>query len=691
MVVQLSNPSSHATFGSFRTHTYTINDNENPEAFSVSFASSASSGEENGGQDTIEAVLSQAPRQAVSVDYRIDADQSTAQPGADYELAETGTLNFAPGVQKQLIIITLIDNDHINTTNKRIVLSLQNASEGLSLASPSVHTYTIYDDEEPPVATVSFSSSASSGSEGGARTVDLKLSEPSTVTISVKYVIDTASSTVQSADLSATSGIVYFNAGETRRSFMLPIKDDNEVEDDETVVVRIAEVSAYAQIGAPNTHTFTIEDDDRMLGIAIDPEGSGSVQRTADGVPDDGPYAEGTVVKLQAHPAEGYVFVSYVGDDAGTDSIMEITMDQHKKITANFAIAAPRITSQPSNQVVTEGASATFTVRANGLDPRFQWKRNGGDISGAQSQDYTIGAAAMSDSGVTFTCVVSNAGGSVESAGATLTVTPKTPDAPTITQHPQNDTITEGESATFSVTATGNSLGYQWQKDGVDIGGATGSSYTVSAATLDEDGSIYRCVVSNAGGELTSNSAILTVKEAIPEITVDPRDITVTEGETATFSVTASGSNLSYQWQANGASIEGATSASYTSSAAKLAWDGVRVRCIVSNSAGNDTSAAATLTVIEKAPVITEHPQDVQVNRRETAMLSVTAEGANLAYQWQRSTENSNEFSDMPNQTLTTLTIPNILMPWNNTRVRCLVSNGGGADTSQVARIRVRP
>lgn len=84
--------------------------------------------------------------------------------------------------------------------------------------------------------------------------------------------------------------------------------------------------------------------------------------------------------------------------------------------------------------------------------------------------------------------------------------------APSITQHPANRTVTAGESVTFSVSATGTPpLSYQWQRNGSNIAGATASSYTIASTTPSDDGARFRCVVSNAHGSATSNEAVLTV------------------------------------------------------------------------------------------------------------------------------------------------------------------------------------
>ncbi len=81
---------------------------------------------------------------------------------------------------------------------------------------------------------------------------------------------------------------------------------------------------------------------------------------------------------------------------------------------------------------------------------------------------------------------------------------------PTINNQPDNIHVAEGNTATFTVTATG-ATGYQWQRNNVDIPGANADSYTTPATTLAEDGDQFRCVVSNAAGDVPSNAATLTV------------------------------------------------------------------------------------------------------------------------------------------------------------------------------------
>lgn len=111
--------------------------------------------------------------------------------------------------------------------------------------------------------------------------------------------------------------------------------------------------------------------------------------------------------------------------------------------------------------------------------------------------------------------------------------------APYIVVHPTNQTVGEGNPVTFTVQAGGpGTLTYQWQKDTVDIPGATSASYTINSASLTDDGASFRVVVTNATSNVTSNAATLTVNANQP-----PVPVIVTPMVGATFSY---GDSFSY-------------------------------------------------------------------------------------------------------------------------------------------------
>jgi hypothetical protein len=263
---------------------------------------------------------------------------------------------------------------------------------------------------------------------------------------------------------------------------------------------------------------------------------------------------------------------------------------------------AASITTQPGAQTVTMGQAATFAVVATGTAPlTFQWQKNGANIANAAAVSYTTPATTMTDNGSKFRVVVSNSAGTVTSAAATLTVNAASA-APAITAQPASKAVTPGQTATFSVTATGATpLTYQWQKNTTNITGATSSSYTTPATTTTDNGSQFRVVVTNSAGSATSNPATLTVSStttAAPKITTQPANQTVAVGQAATFNVVVTGApSPTYQWQKNGVNISGAVAASYSTPATVAGDTGSTFDVVVTNSAGSVTSTSATLTV----------------------------------------------------------------------------------------------
>ena len=236
-------------------------------------------------------------------------------------------------------------------------------------------------------------------------------------------------------------------------------------------------------------------------------------------------------------------------------------------------VTTPSISQQPTGQTVTEGSAAMFSVTASAGDsetPTYQWQQstdNGGswaNIESATSAKYTTEATTTSMSGNQYRCVVTGSGVSVISAPATLTVNAA---ATTITTQPSNVTVTEGETATFSVTATGSNLTYQWQQstDGsawANISGATSSSYTTQAATMDMDGWQYRCVVTDGNSNgVTSQAATLTVTAATVSVTgvsLDKTELSLTVGDTETLTATvapANAANQSVTWASSAPSV----------------------------------------------------------------------------------------------------------------------------------------
>ncbi len=237
----------------------------------------------------------------------------------------------------------------------------------------------------------------------------------------------------------------------------------------------------------------------------------------------------------------GAQFTVAVSNAAGT------VISNAATLTVTTTPVAPSITTQPSNQTIFAGQTATFSVVANGTSPlSYQWSKNGTAIGGATSSSYTTPTETTSDNGATFSVMVSNSAGNATSNNATLTVNPD-PVAPTITSQPASQTINAGQTATFSVTASGTApLSYQWLQNGTAIGGATSSSYTTPVESVSNSGTHFSVTVSNSAGSATSNTATLTVNGVIGALnpstnTLNFNSVTVTTNSVLSVSFTNAG------------------------------------------------------------------------------------------------------------------------------------------------------
>ena len=183
--------------------------------------------------------------------------------------------------------------------------------------------------------------------------------------------------------------------------------------------------------------------------------------------------------------------------------------DFELNVTSGSSATTPAITTHPATQNVSPGQPASFSVVASGTPPLYyQWRKDGTVIPTATNSTFSIASAQVGDAG-SYTVLVSNCAGFVTSNPATLTVSSGTP--PTITTQPQSQTVTAGQSTSFTVVASGSAtLTYQWRRNGSNITGATNATYTFTA-TLADSTAQYSVFVSNSSGNVTSSNATLTV------------------------------------------------------------------------------------------------------------------------------------------------------------------------------------
>ncbi len=214
------------------------------------------------------------------------------------------------------------------------------------------------------------------------------------------------------------------------------------------------------------------------------------------GTGSDGPAANYLALGMGSTSQRGAVDVDFFGYKTGV--VLPPAFNQPVGIAA-----------QPASQYVASGTPATYTVGVTGTPPfSFQWYRDNTPVSGATNSTYSTAPVNNGDEGARFTVVVANAFNTVTSSPPALL---SLLGSPVITSQPQSLTITNGDPATFSITAT-SSVGpnYQWRYNGTALPGKTSSTLSLSGATAADAGA-YDVVVSNTSGSITSSVAVLTV------------------------------------------------------------------------------------------------------------------------------------------------------------------------------------
>ena len=368
----------------------------------------------------------------------------------------------------------------------------------------------------------------------------------------------------------------------------------------------------------------------------------------------------------------------------------------------------------PANTTICAGTNTSFNVTGSGTGATYQWQVNSGSgfgnvsgsvYSGANTSTLAINGATGSMNGYQYRCVVSGTcTPSVNSSSSTLNVNT----SPAISSQPFNVQICPNGNASFVVAGvTGAAVTYQWQENsgsgfnnitnGGIYGGATSATLTLTGATSSMNTYQYRCVLSGTcTPTLNSNTTTLTFY-TVPSIGIQPQSNSVCQGTNDSFSVTALGSGLTYQWMvntgsgfvtvSNGAVYSGATSAMLHISNTTQGMNGYVYECVVSGTCTpNVTTGTATLGV-NLVPTITSQPGNDTVCENSNSSIGIGAGGTGLTYQWSVSTGGG--FSYVINggvyggATTSSLVLTNIPRTMNGYHFRCyIMGQCGGIDTS---------
>ncbi|MBR5343015.1 MAG: hypothetical protein IK149_03870 [Oscillospiraceae bacterium] len=395
----------------------------------------------------------------------------------------------------------------------------------------------------------------------------------------------------------------------------------------------------------------------------------------------------------------GYQYRCAVGNAYGTTYTKTVTL---------YVQAPPVITQQPVDVKGKVGSTVTFSVKATGDELQYKWYyRDGSDIysswnacSGASAATATLSVEVKQYRiGYLYMCKIWNDVDTAWSQSGTLLLA-----GPTITTQPASVEAVAGDTARFRVTAA-DAAAYQWYYrtsssgswQACSSGGYNTDTYTVTAAKT-RNGYQYRCKVSNEDGYVYTNAVTLTIiKKSAPAITLHPADALAAADSTATFTVGASGGNLSYQWyyrkSSTGSWIAcssgGYNTDTYSVKATK-AREGYQYYCKVTNSLGTADSKPATL-ILEayEMPTITLQPKSVTADVWDIVTFKVKATGGNLSYQWYIKTNSETGFG-MLSETTESIEIQAFDV-WDGMQIYCEVSNSLGTVRSETVTLTLRP
>lgn len=346
------------------------------------------------------------------------------------------------------------------------------------------------------------------------------------------------------------------------------------------------------------------------------------------------------------------------------------------------------VNAQPSNVTACVGSDAVFSVTADGTTPEYQWQvsTDGGttytNIAGATGATLTLPAVTASMNNNKYRVLISNAcPSSVTSTGVTLlTNLPAS-----INAQPTAQTACVGANANFSVVATGTDISYQWQvsTDGgvtfTNISGATNSNFDLPGVSTTQNGNLYRVVLSGCNPTPVNSNAVLLTVSNQANIANQPTNTPACTGEAATFTVNATGSSLTYQWQVSTDggitynNILNATLSSLVLSTVSSSMNNNKYRVLISNNCSSSVLSDAGTLIVSDPASLTSQPNSNTACEGSNVNFSVAAIGTNVTYQWQVSTDGGATFTNITGATSTTLSLSNINAAMNNNRYRAVL------------------
>jgi hypothetical protein len=385
--------------------------------------------------------------------------------------------------------------------------------------------------------------------------------------------------------------------------------------------LQLRHTASPSSICSGATSTLTADIKGRNIGSALTTELNGL---PAFPVPPGTIFSNATLGTLSGASTQfvnGVATATYTAGGTSGAGSADATAD-NQTVTASISIQS-NSTTDPADQAVCQGATASFSTTASGPGPfSYAWTLDGSPFNG-DSPSINVPTGSLSLGPHTVAVTTTGACGSA-SQSATLTV-----QSPTATTDPADATVCQGATANFSTTASGTGpFSYAWTLDGSPFNGDS-PSINVPTGSLSVGPHTVAVTTTGACGS-ASQSATLTVQS--PTATTDPADVAVCQGATASFSTTASGTGpFHYAWTLDGSPFNG-DSASINVPTGSLSV-GPHTVAVTTTGACGSASQSATLTV--QPPTATSDPPDQTVCKGATASFSTTASGTGpFHYAW---------------------------------------------------------
>lgn len=375
------------------------------------------------------------------------------------------------------------------------------------------------------------------------------------------------------------------------------------------------------------------------------------------------------------------------------------------------------LSSQPISQIVPIGNGTQFSTGSYTLGTTFQWQQdngtgftnllNAGPYNGVSSNTLNINSTNFSLNNSKYRCVATNGSCSITGDTAILTIT-----CPfNITRQATNQTINQGSNTQFSVATSVGSATFQWQQNtgtgftnlvnNAVFANVTDDTLLINATPVTFNNTSFRCIITDNACSVTSNAVNLIVNCTLA-VSRQPAPLSVLVGTNNQLSLATNTPSATFQWQqstgsgftnlSNNATFANVTDDTLLINNAPLFLNNTRYRCLITNGPCTRPSDSIVLNV-SCSLAVTRQPTPSSINIGTNGLFSVASNGINANYQWQQSTGSG--FTNLVNNAIfanvtdDTLLILNAPLGINNTRYRCVITDGPCNKTSDSVLLNV--